>query len=104
MTTQTLEFAGNFTGPACDCPGVNCETARAAISALIDDEHPGAALADLEFHLGRCRPCREWRDDAYRVTRRCRIRPAESIPKPDPLLTDALTKELGWSETGCDAP
>ncbi len=66
---------------------MNCETAREAISALLDGEHLAVERSELESHLDACATCREWREQAHEVTRRARLATARPVPAPDaPLL------------------
>lgn len=44
-------------------PGMQCEHAREAMSALIDGEDPGAAAEEVAAHLARCGACERWRQD-----------------------------------------
>jgi predicted anti-sigma-YlaC factor YlaD len=69
---------------------VNCETAREAISALLDSEPPGVDLSELERHLGGCPDCVRWRDGAHTVTRRARIALARSAPAVSESLLAAV--------------
>jgi predicted anti-sigma-YlaC factor YlaD len=55
-----------------------CETAREAISALLDDEDPGVDRSALEEHLQSCSGCGEWRAGAHEVTRNARLEPARA--------------------------
>src|SRR5579862_6171572 len=60
---------------------MRCETAREAMSALLDDEDPGVDPERVEEHLSACRDCQAWKQSAHEVTRRARIgtaRPASS--------------------------
>jgi predicted anti-sigma-YlaC factor YlaD len=52
---------------------MECETAREAISAVLDGEEPGGGPGDVDQHLAECAACREWRDAAHRVTRQARL-------------------------------
>jgi predicted anti-sigma-YlaC factor YlaD len=56
-----------------DYLGMDCATAREAVSAVIDGEDPGADLTTVDGHLARCAACRQWRDSAHEVTRRARV-------------------------------
>src|SRR6266571_691028 len=62
-------------------PGMDCETAREAVSAVMDGEVPGSPVADLQEHLAGCAACRVWREAAHEVTRRARIAPAAAAPQ-----------------------
>jgi predicted anti-sigma-YlaC factor YlaD len=52
---------------------MDCDTAREAISARIDDEDSGVPDAALEAHLSGCAACRAWEQRAHVVTRRARL-------------------------------
>jgi predicted anti-sigma-YlaC factor YlaD len=62
---------------------MNCESAREAVSALLDGEAPGVGRRAIEHHLAGCTDCRAWREAAYTVTRRARIGPARAAPPVD---------------------
>lgn len=59
---------------------MNCERAREAISALIDDEDPGVPVAALREHLGRCPACATWQQAAVAAPR---LAAAEMGPSED---------------------
>jgi predicted anti-sigma-YlaC factor YlaD len=69
-----------------DWTRVNCDEAREAISALLDGESPGLELGDLERHIGGCVGCAAWRERAYQLTRRVRVRVVEPARRPPPEL------------------
>jgi predicted anti-sigma-YlaC factor YlaD len=52
---------------------VDCDRAREAISARIDDEDSGVPDAALAAHLSGCAACRAWEQRAHAVTRRARL-------------------------------
>lgn len=52
---------------------MDCDSAREAISALMDGEDPGLTADVLEEHLAGCAACRGWRQRAHAVTRRVRL-------------------------------
>jgi predicted anti-sigma-YlaC factor YlaD len=52
---------------------MDCDRAREAISARIDDEDSGVSDAALEAHLSGCAACRAWEQRAHVVTRRTRL-------------------------------
>jgi predicted anti-sigma-YlaC factor YlaD len=52
---------------------MECDRAREAISARIDDEDSGAGDAALVSHLAGCADCRAWEQRAHLVTRRARL-------------------------------
>jgi predicted anti-sigma-YlaC factor YlaD len=66
---------GNRIAPACDYSGVDCQNAREAISALLDDEGSDVPGWVLDEHLDSCADCRRWESAAHAVTRTARLRP-----------------------------
>ncbi len=52
---------------------MDCDRAREAISARIDDEDSGVPDAALAAHLAGCAACRAWEQRAHVVTRRARL-------------------------------
>ena len=52
---------------------MECDRAREAISARIDNEDPGLDGDVLEAHLAGCAACRGWQQQAHAVTRRARL-------------------------------
>jgi predicted anti-sigma-YlaC factor YlaD len=52
---------------------MDCDRAREAISARIDDEDSGVPDAVLAAHLDDCAACRAWEQRAHVVTRRARL-------------------------------
>lgn len=56
---------------------MRCDRVREGISALLDGEDPGIEPAALDQHLQSCPGCRRWQDEAARISRMARIRPAE---------------------------
>jgi predicted anti-sigma-YlaC factor YlaD len=69
---------------------VDCETAREAISALLDDELGRRDRAALEYHLSSCTGCSRWQQLAHEVTRNARLEPA----RPVPTRSDVLVSEV----------
>lgn len=62
---------------------MRCDQVREGISALLDGEDPGIQPAALEQHLQSCPGCRRWQQEAARITRIARIRPAGHAAAPD---------------------
>jgi predicted anti-sigma-YlaC factor YlaD len=59
---------------------MNCETARYALSAMLDGEPATADPVDVEAHIEGCANCQAWRETVHELTRRARLVPAsESI-------------------------
>ena len=52
---------------------MECDRAREAVSARIDDEDSGVPDAALTVHLAGCADCRAWQQRAHLVTRRARL-------------------------------
>jgi predicted anti-sigma-YlaC factor YlaD len=77
-------------GPG-DLRGMDCRSAREAISASLDGELEAAEAALLDRHLQRCPACRAWREDAHGLTRRIRLSVVTDAPAPDPGLAASAT-------------
>jgi predicted anti-sigma-YlaC factor YlaD len=71
---------------------MECETAREAISALLDGEPSGLAQSELDAHLADCAACRSWREQAHTVTRMGRLAAVEPAPRPVDELIEALER------------
>jgi predicted anti-sigma-YlaC factor YlaD len=52
---------------------MDCDSAREAISARIDNEDTGVPGAALAAHLSGCAACRAWEQRAHVITRRARL-------------------------------
>lgn len=65
---------------------MKCETAREAISALLDNEDSGVDPRELEEHLVDCLDCRTWQTWAHEVTRHARLEPARAVTVPSDEL------------------
>jgi predicted anti-sigma-YlaC factor YlaD len=63
-----------------DSDGMDCDTAREALSALLDGEALPCTPEDLDAHTATCHECRHWREAAHLVTRRARLTSASSAP------------------------
>lgn len=75
---------------------MNCDSARLAISALLDGEPPLVDRSQLEGHLAECVRCRAWRERAHEVTRAMRLQPAAPAPAlPRELLDRAASAPSG---------
>jgi predicted anti-sigma-YlaC factor YlaD len=59
---------------------MDCDTAREAMSALLDGEALPCARKDLDTHVAVCHQCQQWREAAHLVTRRARLTAAPSVP------------------------
>jgi len=81
---------GNRSAIPIDYVGVKCETAREAISALLDNEDVGADPRELEDHLLGCAECRAWQARAHQVTRNARLEPARPVTVPADELVAAV--------------
>lgn len=75
----TFERSGNRTGIPIDYWVVKCQTAREAISALLDDEDSGVPRWALDDHVQACAGCRRWQAAAHDVTRNSRLGPARPV-------------------------
>jgi predicted anti-sigma-YlaC factor YlaD len=83
--------SGTESGRPIDYQVVNCETAREAISALLDDELRSRDEADLDDHLASCPECCRWQSLAHEVTRNARLEPARPVPtRSDVLVSEVL--------------
>jgi predicted anti-sigma-YlaC factor YlaD len=69
---------------------VNCESARAELSAALDGEQSRLLTAGFEEHLTRCADCQNWQDAAHQLTRRVRLIPARAIPDQSPQIRAAV--------------
>jgi predicted anti-sigma-YlaC factor YlaD len=91
VTARQKVGVGNFIAALRDCKGMDCGTAREAISALLDEEPLGVDGQALERHLASCPGCRRWREGAHGVTRRVRLAPARAVtPLAQGLLADVV--------------
>ena len=96
MRSQTVASAGsarhsgNLSALPIDYVSVNCERAREAISALLDDEEPAIDRRALDEHLQTCAGCRRWRSAAHEVTRNARLEPARRATVPSDELVAAV--------------
>ena len=59
---------------------MDCEAARTALSAQLDQEATPTEAAGANAHLGRCEACRAWWADIGRLNRVLRVRVAEPVP------------------------
>lgn len=57
---------------SCDSTGMECESARLAISEAIDDGHPVSSSVDT--HIEDCAGCQRWQQAAHQL-RRATLRP-----------------------------
>jgi predicted anti-sigma-YlaC factor YlaD len=89
---------GNFGPVPIDYRNMNCDTAREAISAVLDGEPADIDPAELDRHLLECVDCLRWREGAHELTRRVRLQPAHPAPRPTAQLMDAVHEQssLGW--------
>jgi Putative zinc-finger len=81
---------------------MECETAREAISAVLDGEQAGVLIEDLQEHLLGCAACRRWREAAHEVTRRARTAAAVSSRHTGEVVAAGLTS--GLTSVGEEAP
>lgn len=73
---------------------MNCDTARDAMSARLDDEDPGIDLAVLDAHLATCAPCRAHEAEVGDLHRLVRLRTAEPVPD----LTARVLGSIGGTD------
>jgi predicted anti-sigma-YlaC factor YlaD len=73
-----------------DYLNVKCETARDAISTLLDGEVTHVHSHSLDDHLAACAACRRWQALAHEVTRNVRLEPA----RPVTVRSDALVRAV----------
>lgn len=62
---------------------MTCDSARTAISALLDDEEPGRPLSEVSAHLAGCPACRSWQRSAHalaHLSSAALARPAQQMP------------------------
>lgn len=76
---------------------MQCEEYREAISARLDGEPGGVAADDLERHLGLCRACRAYRDEAAGLHRQIRVSQAPPVPDRTQQIVAALPERRGAS-------
>jgi predicted anti-sigma-YlaC factor YlaD len=69
---------------------MNCDSARAELSAALDGELSQSLAGPLAEHLTDCVDCQNWRDAAHLLTRRVRLTPARPIPDLTPQILDAV--------------
>lgn len=73
--------------------GVNCQTAREAISALLDDEDPAIPGWVVDDHLHSCAECRGWQAEAHTVTRSARLAAVSTVGVgSDEMVAAVLTR------------
>src|SRR5579862_3781274 len=76
-----------------DYLGMDCVTAREAISAMADGEDAGADRGDVDRHVAQCAGCRAWQDAAHEVTRRARVGAAQPVrPRAAEVAAVALAR------------
>jgi predicted anti-sigma-YlaC factor YlaD len=73
---------------------MGCEQYREALSARLDGEEPPDGVRAVDAHLRRCAACREWFEDAARVTRMARMGVAAPVPE---VSADVLAAAPGPS-------
>jgi predicted anti-sigma-YlaC factor YlaD len=99
-TSQRPATAGNFAAGQFDKEDVDvqCDQAREAISAILDDEDPGLPVAAVDGHVAGCAECTAWRDSAAAVTRMTRLESAVAVPDLTAAVLDRvpLPKPSRW--------
>jgi predicted anti-sigma-YlaC factor YlaD len=69
---------------------MNCDGARAELSAALDGELSQPLAGPLAEHLTGCVDCQNWRDAAHLLTRRVRLTVVRPIPDLTPRILDAV--------------
>jgi predicted anti-sigma-YlaC factor YlaD len=69
---------------------MNCDSARAELSAALDGEQSRRLVAQLAEHLTGCAGCQSWQDAAHQLTRRVRLTPVRAIGDRSPQILDAV--------------
>lgn len=70
---------------------MGCDQWQEAIGAMLDGEDPGIDQALVDAHVGRCRSCQQFRDDAHGL-RRAQVH--EATPQPDLAPTVVKSAKL----------
>jgi predicted anti-sigma-YlaC factor YlaD len=83
---QQFASAWNYHGNPDDLSHMDCALCREELSARLDGEEELAPAADIDAHLASCAACRQWYDDAARITRLTRT----GVAEPTPDLVDAV--------------
>lgn len=73
---------------------MTCDDVRAALSARLDGEDPGASSTALDAHTDSCPGCRSWLARAERVTRLARLQAVDVPDLTAPVLA-AVAAEQG---------
>jgi len=91
---------GIGTGKRGDRAGMDCGTAREALSALLDGEVPPCSQDELDAHVTACHWCQEWREAAHLVTRRARLTSAPSMSDGTERILAAVLADRPVSRGG----
>jgi predicted anti-sigma-YlaC factor YlaD len=78
----------------------HCQTARAALSAALDNEREPELTAALHEHLSTCRHCQEWQEAAHKLTRRVRLTGVGPRPDRTERILDAVLRDSPRREQG----
>ncbi len=68
----------------------SCDRVRASVSVALDGRTDDLPVEELEAHLAECAACRQWREDAHRITRQFRLQPAAAPGSPPAALFEAV--------------
>lgn len=81
MIGAQTNTAGNPGDPMHDNRSVDCMQCREAVSAALDGEDEGAESGAIDAHLATCAACRQFADEAARVTRLARTTVVTQTPQ-----------------------
>lgn len=76
--------------------GVEEESWRAALSALLDGEEPPLPMAAVMHHLATCGPCSDWLEQATTLNDGLR-----TLPVPESLLGERVVNSVDVHLCGC---
>ncbi|WBB82156.1 zf-HC2 domain-containing protein [Micromonospora sp. WMMD882] len=81
---------------------MTCDDVRAALSARLDGEDPGAPPATLDAHTDSCPGCRGWLTRAEQVTRLVRVQPV-AVPDLTAGVLAAVAAEAAAARAAATA-
>jgi predicted anti-sigma-YlaC factor YlaD len=71
-------------------PGIDCATAREALSAALDGEQAAQSLLVVNEHVAGCVGCQGWQEAAHRLTRATRLAPARAMADDTARILEAV--------------
>ncbi|HET6500167.1 MAG TPA: zf-HC2 domain-containing protein [Amycolatopsis sp.] len=71
-------------------PGIDCATAREALSASLDGEQAAHSPVVVSAHLAGCAGCRNWQEAAHRLTRTARLAPVRAMADDTERILEAV--------------